>query len=170
MARAWLGGGGWWNRNRNRRWVVSENLVGAEFALEAEIVVLEEDAGVEGARAADGELVERGPASGKGGGAGRAGDELGDDGRDGGGALVGPADGADQGRELGAHAGEPGPVARVVLELEEDVEHDVIGELREHRARHCFIGFSLWILVDFSKWVWVSREFVRWVWIGFVCR
>ena len=138
VARAWLSSG-WRNLNRNRRRdEVAENFVGAEFAFEAEIGVLEENAGVEQARAADGQLVERGPASGRRGGAGGAGNEIRNNGRDGGGALMAPADGTDQGRELGGHAGEPGPVARVFLEPEEDAEHHVVGEFRERRVRHCF--------------------------------
>lgn len=88
------------------------------------------------ARATDSELVEGSPATRRGGGVSGAGDEIGNDGGEGGVALVTPADGADQGRELRADAGELGPAARVILELEEDVEHDIIGELREPGVGH----------------------------------
>lgn len=113
-------------------------LVGAELALEAEVGVLEEDAGVAEAGAADGEPVEGGPAAGgQGGGGGVVGvGEVGDDGGDVGAALGLPADVADQGGELGADAGEAGPVPGVVLELGEDVEDDVVGEAREQGVRH----------------------------------
>lgn len=81
---------------------------------------------MEEARAADGDLMKRGPAAGRAGGAGDGGgEEIGDNGGDGGGALVPPANGADQRREFGADAGEAGPYARVVIKLEEDAEHDV---------------------------------------------
>lgn len=113
-------------------------LVGAELALEAEVGVLEEDAGVAEAGAADGEPVEGGPAAGGQGGGGGVGGvgEVGDDGGDVGAALGLPADVADQGGELGADAGEAGPVPGVVLELGEDVEDDVVGEAREQGVRH----------------------------------
>jgi hypothetical protein len=59
----------------------------------------------------------------------------------------------------------------VVLKLEEDVEHNVVRELQEYCGRHFFdlviIGVSLWVSVNFAKWVWVSSEFVRLVWIGY---
>jgi hypothetical protein len=101
-------------------------LVGAEFAFEAEIGVLEEDASVEEAGAADGEFVEGGPATGRGGG-GR-GEEIGDDGGNGEGALGFAAGVADEGGEFGGDAGEAGPVTRAVFEFGEDVEDDVVGE------------------------------------------
>lgn len=108
-------------------------VVGADLSLEAEIGILEEDAGVDKAGTADGELVEGGPAAGRVGGGG---EEVGDGGRDGGEAFVLPADVANQGGELGADAGESGPVARVVLELAEYFQHHVVGELREHGFFH----------------------------------
>ncbi|RXH71664.1 hypothetical protein DVH24_025165 [Malus domestica] len=37
----------------------------------------------------------------------------------------------DHGGKLGAGTGEPSPVPRVLLELDEDVQNDVVGELRE---------------------------------------
>lgn len=105
-------------------------LVGAELAFEAEVGVLEEDAGVEEAGAADGELVEGGPAAGRsGGGGGGGGEEIGDDGGDGLGALVLAAGVADEGGEFCGDAGEAGPVSGVVFELAEDVEDDVVGEV-----------------------------------------
>ncbi|KAF5455250.1 hypothetical protein F2P56_024848 [Juglans regia] len=129
MARTRVSGGCWdiWSCNGIR---ASVNLVPTEFSLEAEIRVLEEHAGVEEARAAYGDLMKRGPAAGRAGGAGDGGGEkIGDNGGDSVGALVPPANGADQRRELGADAGEAGPVARVVIKLEEDAEQDVFREL-----------------------------------------
>ncbi|KAM1156680.1 hypothetical protein ACFX2B_027144 [Malus domestica] len=38
---------------------------------------------------------------------------------------------ADHGGDLGAGAGEQSPVPRVILELDEDIQNDVVGELRE---------------------------------------
>ncbi|KAM1609427.1 hypothetical protein ACFXTN_019974 [Malus domestica] len=43
---------------------------------------------------------------------------------------------ADHGRELGAGTGEPSPIPRVLLELEEDVQNDVIEKLREQGSGH----------------------------------
>lgn len=123
-------------------------LVGAEIALKAEVGILEEDAGVEEAGAADGQLVEGGPAAGgrpRGGGGGGGGGEVSDDRGDGGAALGLPAAVPDQGRELGADAGEAGPVAGIVLELGKDVEDDVVGEAREQGVGH--VNFSL-----FPRW------------------
>ncbi|KAM2899042.1 hypothetical protein COP2_008507 [Malus domestica] len=108
-------------------------LVGTELALEPKVGVLEEDAGMEEAGAADSELVKSGPAAGRLGGAGK---EIGDDGRNDLVALGLPADVSDHGGELGAGAGEPSPVPRVLLELEEDVHNDVVGELREESSGH----------------------------------
>lgn len=112
--------------SRRRRLGELVILVGAELAFEAEIGVLEEDACVEEAGAADGEFVEGGPAAGRGGGGG--GEEIGDDGGDGEGALGFAAGVADEGGEFGGDACEAGPVTRVVFEFGEDVEDDVVGE------------------------------------------
>lgn len=67
------------------------------------------------ARAADGDLVKCGPAWRAGGAGGGGGEQIGDDGGDGVGALVPPTNGADEGRELSADTGKPGPVARIVF-------------------------------------------------------
>lgn len=48
-----------------------EILIGTEFAFEPEIWILQEDAGVEEAREADGKLVKRGPNVGSNVGAGK---------------------------------------------------------------------------------------------------
>ena len=114
-------------------------LVGTELALEPKVGVLEEDAGVEEARTADSELVKGGPAASRLGGAGK---ESGDDGGDDLVALGLPADVSDHGGELGAGAGEPSPVPRVLLELEEDVQNDVVGELREQGSGHRISNLS----------------------------
>ncbi|CAN6678131.1 unnamed protein product [Malus baccata var. baccata] len=45
---------------------------------------------------------------------------------------------ADHGGDLGAAAGEPSPVLWVLIELDEDVQNDVVGELREQ-------GSGYWI-------------------------
>ncbi|KAM1101333.1 hypothetical protein ACFX13_007838 [Malus domestica] len=49
---------------------------------------------------------------------------------------------ADHGGELGAGAGEPSPVPRVLLKLEEDVQNDVVGELREQGSGHRISNLS----------------------------
>ena len=108
-------------------------LVGTELALEPKVGVLEEDAGVQETGAADSKLVKGGPAAGRLGGAGK---EIGNDGRNDLVALGLPADVSDHGGELGAGAGEPSPVPRVLLELEEDVQKYIVGELREQGSGH----------------------------------
>ncbi|KAM1264983.1 hypothetical protein EV1_034560 [Malus domestica] len=92
-------------------------LVGTELRLEPKVGVLEEDAGVDEAGATDNELVKGDPAAGRLRGAGK---EIGDDGRVDLVALGLPTDVLDHGGELGAGAGEPSPVPRVLLELEDD--------------------------------------------------
>ncbi|KAM1949346.1 hypothetical protein ACFX15_009410 [Malus domestica] len=101
--------------------------------------VLEEDTRVEEARAANSELVKGGLAAGRLGGAGK---EIGDDRGDDLVALDLLADVADHGRELGAGASEPSPVSRVLLELEEDIQNDVVGELREQGFDHRISNIS----------------------------
>ena len=91
-------------------------MVGAELEFEAEIGGFEEDAGVEEAGAADGEFVEGAPAAGRGG---AVGEEIGDDGGEILRALVFPAEIANERGESGAYAVQTGPVARIVVELEE---------------------------------------------------
>lgn len=139
-ALAGRGGLGWGfvgRRRRQRRVDSAVILVRAELAFEAEIGILEEDAGEEEAGAADGELVERGPASGRLGIAG--GDEIGDDGGEHLPALGLPASVANERGEFGAGAGEPGPVARVFFKLVKEVQNDIVREPREHGLRiHCF--------------------------------
>ncbi|KAM1001148.1 hypothetical protein ACFX2I_007712 [Malus domestica] len=49
---------------------------------------------------------------------------------------------ADHGGQLGAGAGEPSPVPRVLLKLEEDVQNDVVGELREQGSGHWISNLS----------------------------
>lgn len=123
-----------------------EIFVGAELAVEAEIGIFQENAGVEEAGAADGELVERGPAAGRRDGGG--GEEIGDDGGNGGGAFVSPADGAEERGESGADAGQPSPVSWVVFQLEEDGQDHIFRQFSEHAfLAHCFMSFSLrWVL------------------------
>ena len=124
-------------------------VVGAELAFEAEVGVVEEDAGVEEAGAADGELVEGGPAAWWGVGGG-------DDGGEGGEALGLAADVANEGGEFGAGAGEAGPVPRVVLKFVEDVQNDVVREPREHFSNSysfCFcFWFDLLLLLPSVQW------------------
>lgn len=55
--------------------------VGTQFTFEPKIGVFKEDARVEKTRAADGKLVEGGPAAGRSGGGG-GGEKIGDKGRD----------------------------------------------------------------------------------------
>lgn len=107
--------------------------IGPKLALEAEIGILEENTGMEEARAADGELVKRGPPA---GGNRVADDKIGEEGRDGGGALGLPADISDGGGEFGGNAGQSRPVAGIVFELEENVEKNVLGKVGEGRFRH----------------------------------
>lgn len=78
-------------------------MIGPQFAFEAEIGVFEENAGVEEAGTADGELVEGGPAAGRvvGGGGG---EKIGDEGGDGSGAFGFVANGVDERGEFGGNA------------------------------------------------------------------
>jgi hypothetical protein len=91
----------------------AEIIVRAKLAFEAKIGELEKDAGVEEARAANGELVEGRPAAGEGGV--RGGEEIGDDRGDGFIALGSPADIAYKRGESGADTSEAGPVAWIVF-------------------------------------------------------
>lgn len=75
---------------------------------------------------ADGELVESRPATRRRGGSG---DEIGRNGWDGVGALLLHADGADQGGEFGADTGKASPISRIIIELEENIENDIVGNL-----------------------------------------
>lgn len=137
--------------------------VRAELAFEAKIGVLEEDAGVVEAGAADGEFVESDPAAGR-GVAGR--EDVGEEGRDGLMALVLDADVADEGGEFGADAGETSPVAGVVGEPVEDGEEEVVGEggeggLGGHgygEDRYClnFEETSIYDLI--SNYLWRERD------------
>jgi len=92
--------------------------VRAEVVLEAEIGGVEEEAGVAEAGAAEGELVE---------GARRVvggGEEVGGDGA---GAFGLPTEIGYESREFGADAGQASPVARIIFEIVEDVQNDVVG-------------------------------------------
>lgn len=84
---------------------------------------------MEEAGAADGELVERGPSAKRGGGGVGVGEEIGDHRGDCLGAFYFPTNGANQRREFGANASQSSPVSRIVFELEENVENNVLGEL-----------------------------------------
>lgn len=134
------GGVGIVRLRRCGRWrrVGGRGSVGAEVAFQAEIGGVEEEAGVAEAGAADGELVEgeRGVCGGE---------EVGGDGA---GALGLPAEVPDEGGEFGADAGQACPVARILFQLEEDVQNDVIGQFRKHvflfpATTHLFLFLSL---------------------------
>lgn len=99
--------------------------MGSDVTLEAEVRVLEEDAGAEETGTADGDLVQGRPSGGGGGGGG---EEIGGERTGAAGAV---ADVANEVGEAGRDAGEAGPVAGIDLELGEDVEDDVVGEERE---------------------------------------
>lgn len=57
-----------------------------------------------------------------------------DDGGDGTGALGPVADIADDGGEAGGDAREAGPIPRVALQLQEDVDHDIVGQQQKGGA------------------------------------
>lgn len=124
-------GGGW---RIGREWeglglVTGEKReIGADLELEAEIGVLEEDAGVKEARAADGELVQGCPAAGRVRRRRRERDEVGDDGGDGAKALGAATDVGDEGGEAGGGAGDASPIAWVGFKFGEDLEDEVVGE------------------------------------------
>jgi len=108
-----------WRRRRRRiggRRVVDK--VRAEVPFESEIGGIEEEAGVAEAGAAEGEFVE-GERRVVGGG-----EEVGGDGA---GAFGLPTEIGYEGREFGADTGQASPVARIVFEIVEDVQNDVVG-------------------------------------------
>nr|GMD26783.1 hypothetical protein MIMGU_mgv1a016592mg [Ipomoea batatas] len=115
-----------------------EDLIGSELAFEPEIRILQEHAGVEEAGATEGQLVESRPTArrcccrrDRGGR-----EKIGDDGGNRLRALRFAAEVADKRGEFGGDAGEACPVARIILELVEDVENDIVGEHRESIFRH----------------------------------
>lgn len=118
---------------------MAEILFGPEFALQTEIRIFQEDASLEDSRARDGQLVKRGPATGR---SLRAREEIVDNGGYGLRTFRFTAYVPDQIREFRGDTGKASPVARIVLELEEYVENDVIGELREHAFTHIVIPFG----------------------------
>nr|GME00973.1 hypothetical protein MIMGU_mgv1a016592mg [Ipomoea batatas]GME08964.1 hypothetical protein MIMGU_mgv1a016592mg [Ipomoea batatas] len=112
-----------------------EDLIGSELAFEPEIRILQEHAGVEEAGAAESQLVESRPTARR--CCRRRGREkIGDDGGNRLGALRFAAEVTDKRREFGGDAGEACPVARIILELVENVENDIVGEHRESIFRH----------------------------------
>lgn len=106
--------------------------MGPDVALEAEVGVLQEDAGVVEAGAADGELMKGRPGFGRVGGRGK---EIR---REGAAAAGAAADGADERGEAGGDAGEAGPVSGIGFEFGEDVEDDFVGE--EGKGRGGAVG------------------------------
>ncbi|PVH62507.1 hypothetical protein PAHAL_3G311200 [Panicum hallii] len=110
----------------------AEGDVGPDVELEAEVVGgLEEHAGAEKARAADGELVQRGPGRGRPVGGRRREQLRGERPRQ----ARREAGGAEQRGEARGRARRPRPVPRVALEPPQDLEQHVVRQRRQRRRR-----------------------------------